>query len=120
MTGGENGGGRAGRAKVAHTMVPGALKQALEGRLGPHQRFLLAAQVRHVDELAKLIDDVSAEIEERLRPFQEELARLTTIPGVGRRTAETLLSELSAHIARSLLRPNVPLPGSEDKSAPLG
>jgi hypothetical protein len=35
-------------------------------------------------------------------------------------TTGELLSELSAHIARSLLRSNVPLPGSEDKSAPLG
>jgi transposase len=78
----------------------GALKEALERRLGPHQRFLLAAQLRHVDELGKLIDEVSAEIEERLWPFEEDLARLTTIPGVGRRTAETLLSELGTDIGR--------------------
>jgi transposase len=56
--------------------------------------------LRHVDELGQLIDEVSAEVEERLRPSQEDLTRLTTIPGVGRRTAEILLSELGADIAR--------------------
>jgi transposase len=78
----------------------GTLKEALHGRLGSHQRFLLGAQLRHVDELGQLIDEVSAEVEERLRPSQEDLTRLTTIPGVGRRTAEILLSELGADIAR--------------------
>ena len=78
----------------------GTLKEALHGRLGSHQRFLLGAQLRHVDELGQLIDEVSAEVEEWLRPSQEDLTRLTTIPGVGRRTAEILLSELGADIAR--------------------
>ena len=78
----------------------GTLKEALHGSLGSHQRFLLGAQLRHVDELGQLIDEVSAEVEERLRPSQEDLTRLTTIPGVGRRTAEILLSELGADIAR--------------------
>ena len=71
-----------------------ALEEALHGRLEAHQRFLLAAQLRHIDNLGVLIEEVGGEIEERLRPFEEEWARLTTIPGVGRRTAETLLSEL--------------------------
>jgi len=86
------------RGKLRNKIGP--LKEALHGRLGPHQCFLLAVQLRHVDELDQLIDEVSAEIEERLRPSQEELTRLATIPGVGRRTAEILLSELGADIAR--------------------
>jgi transposase len=77
-----------------------ALEEALHGRLEAHQRFLLAAQLRHIDNLGALIEEVSGEIEERLRPFQPDLERLTTIPGVGRRIAETLLSELGAEMGR--------------------
>lgn len=77
-----------------------ALEEALEGRLAPHQRFLLAAQLRHIDALGVLIGELSEEIEHRLRPLQPDLERLTTIPGIGRRTAETLLSELGGDIGR--------------------
>jgi transposase len=77
-----------------------ALEEALHGRLEAHQRFLLAAQLRHIDNLDALIEEVSGEIEERLRPFQPDLERFTTIPGVGRRIAETLLSELGPEMGR--------------------
>ena len=43
---------------------------------------------------------MSAEIAERLRPFEAELERLDGIPGVGRRTAEVLLAEIGAGMAR--------------------
>lgn len=77
-----------------------ALLEALEGRIGPHQRFLLAALLRHLDAIDQLVADVSAEIEARLRPFEAEIARLQTIPGVGRRTAETILSEVGPDMSR--------------------
>ena len=46
------------------------------------------------------IDRLSAAIAERLRPYEEELSRLDTIPGVDRRTAEVLLAEIGADMAR--------------------
>jgi transposase len=77
-----------------------ALEAALEGRVGAHQRFLLGAQLRHLAEVDALIAEVSAEIEARLRPFADALERLTTIPGVGRRTAETVLAEVGPEMSR--------------------
>jgi transposase len=77
-----------------------ALERALAGRVGPHQRFLLAEQLTLIDQLDASIDRVSAEIGERLRPLEEALARLETIPGVGRRTAELLLAELGSDMSR--------------------
>lgn len=71
-----------------------ALEAALEGRMTSHQRFLLREQLRHIDDLDATITRVSAEIEERLRPFQDAATRLTTIPGIGRRTAELILAEV--------------------------
>jgi transposase len=77
-----------------------ALERALAGRMGPHQRFLLAEQLTHIDHLDASIDRVSAEIMERLRPLEERLARLESVPGIGRRTAELLLAEIGTDMSR--------------------
>jgi transposase len=77
-----------------------ALERALAGRVGPHQRFLVARQLAHVDFLEASIAQVSAEIAERLRPFAATLERVQTIPGVGQRTAEVLLAEIGPTVER--------------------
>jgi transposase len=53
-----------------------------------------------VDALDESIACLSQEIAERLRPFEAELTRLQTIPGVGRRGAEVLLAEISSDMTR--------------------
>ena len=77
-----------------------ALEDALDGLIHSHPRFVLRLQLRHIVELDELIEEISAEIEERLQPFQEALELLQTIPGVGKRTAETILSEVGTNITR--------------------
>jgi transposase len=74
------------------------LQRALEGSFGPHQRFLVARQLAHIDYLDGLIAEVSQEIEERLRPFAEDVERLDTIPGVGSETAEVIRAELGGRM----------------------
>ena len=76
------------------------LERALTGRVGPHQRFPLAQQLAHVDYLDAAVERVSAEIAERLRPEDETLARLATIPGVGRRIAEIIAAEPGVDVTR--------------------
>jgi transposase len=101
------------------------LERALTGRFGPHQRFLVARQLAHIDTLDALIAEVGDEIAARLRaadeasvavppdeasagpaevppvrPFADALERLDTIPGVGQRTAEVLLAELGLDLRR--------------------
>jgi transposase len=76
------------------------LARALVGRVGPHQRFLLAQQLAHLDGLDELIERVTAGIHERLRPFTAAVVRLDGIPGVGPRTAENLLAEVGAALSR--------------------
>jgi transposase len=68
--------------------------------MAAHQRFLLAQQLAHIDFLEATIDRVSAEIGERLRPFEEAISRLDTIPGVGRRVAAVLLTEIGTDMTR--------------------
>jgi transposase len=89
------------------------LQQALAGRVGPHQRFLLPVQLAHLDGLAALIEQVSAEIEARLHPLVDEVRRLDAIPGVGRATAEALLAEVGPDWTRfPSFRPDHRLGGS--------
>jgi transposase len=77
-----------------------ALERALSGRVSAHHRFLLVTHLAHIDFLDEEIARLSAEIAERLRPLEEELARLDTIPGVDRQTAEVLLAEIGVEMGR--------------------
>jgi transposase len=76
------------------------LERALAGRVAPHQRFLLAQQLAHLDYLDEAIERVSVEVAERLRPVEAAIERLDTIPGVGRRTAEILVAEIGLDMGR--------------------
>ena len=76
------------------------LERALVGRFGAHHRFLVAQQLGHIDYLDEAIAHLSAEIAERVRPFEDELARLDAINGVGRMTAEVIVAELGTDMSR--------------------
>jgi transposase len=76
------------------------LERALVGCVGSHQRFLVAEQLAHVDFLDAAIARVSAEIAERVHPDEDAIARLDTIPGVGRSVAEALVAEVGVDLTR--------------------
>jgi transposase len=74
------------------------LQRALKGLMGPHQRQLLATQLRHIDFLEQEIAQLDEEIKERMLPFHEDLERLDTIPGVGERTAQQIVAEIGTNM----------------------
>ncbi len=76
------------------------LIQALEGAVHPHHRFMLKVLLRHIDELDRLIAEVSQEVGTRLRPFEEPIRRLDAVPGIARRAAEVILAEIGADMSR--------------------
>jgi transposase len=76
------------------------LEKALAGRFGDHQRFLVARQLAHIDYLDQLSAEVSAEVAQRMTPFEEEITLLDTIPGVGRETAEAVIAEIGVDMAQ--------------------
>jgi transposase len=76
------------------------LERALAGCIGVHQRFLVAEQLAHVDFLDVAIARVSTEIAERVRPDEDAITRLDTIPGVGRSVAEALVAEIGCDLTR--------------------
>ncbi len=77
-----------------------ALERALAGRFGPHQRFLVAHILAHIDFLDETLQRLDTEIGERERPFQVVLERLDTIPGVARRVAEIIVAEVGPDVHR--------------------
>jgi transposase len=70
------------------------LGQAMQGRVTGHHRFLLRELLDHLYFVESKMRRIEQEIEERLGPFQSEVARLGTIPGVDRVTAWSLLAEI--------------------------
>lgn len=75
------------------------LQLALEGSVRPHQRFMLRNLLEHIEFLEARLEQVCAEIEERMRPFENALRLLRDIPGVGRRVAESILAEVGCDMS---------------------
>ncbi len=77
------------------------LIEALRGRLSDHQRLLLRIHLGQVDATDAAIAEVDAELGDRLEPFREAAARLTTIPGVSALSAAVILAEIGPDMSRS-------------------
>lgn len=77
-----------------------ALEEALEGVMGPHQRFMLATQLRRLSTLDGDVERLDAEVARRVGRHKDVLEAVDTIPGVGRRTAETIVAEIGTDIDR--------------------
>lgn len=76
------------------------LKRALNGLIRPHQRLMLKTQLEHIDFLDKQIALLDEEIKGRMLPFEEDLERLDSIPGVGRRAAEHIIAEIGTDMGQ--------------------
>ncbi|AZR73922.1 transposase [Anoxybacter fermentans] len=76
------------------------LEKALHGLIGHHQKMILSVQLRHIDFLDQQIEELNLEIERRMRPFEDCLELLDTIPGVGRRIAEQIIAEIGVDMSR--------------------
>lgn len=89
-------------AELAHWRVlrskRDALERALHGRLSSTLRFVVAQELQQIRALDAQIEACDEQVAEDLRPFEEDIARLDGIPGVGLRTAETLLAEWGPHV----------------------
>ncbi|MBM4463782.1 MAG: IS110 family transposase [Chloroflexi bacterium] len=76
------------------------LEEALQGLVGPHQRMLLASQLRHLTFLDEEIERLDMEVAERMRPFEETMERMDDIHGMGRRSSEEVLAEIGVDMSR--------------------
>ncbi len=76
------------------------LVKALEGRVKAHHRFVLTELLCQVDSLDESIARFDEQIDAYCRPFEEAVQLLDTIPGVSRRAAEVLVSEIGTDMSR--------------------
>ena len=72
----------------------GELTHALNGRLDNTQRFLLSMQLRRVEGIETLTEELDQLIAEKLAPYQAEMALLMQIPGVDWVVAGVLIAEI--------------------------
>ncbi len=70
------------------------LVRALHGRFGEHHAVLLRVLLDHVDHLDAAVARLDDQVEAVIAPFADHVRRLTTIPGVARRTAEVIVAEI--------------------------
>lgn len=83
----------------------GELRRALEGRLTQVQRWVLTELLARLDELEAARTRVETRIGEEVKanpdPFMPEAVELLdSIPGVGERTAQTLIAEIGVDMSR--------------------
>ena len=76
------------------------LAKALEGRVQAHHRFVLSELLAQIDSLDETIERFNEQIEVYCRPFEEAVILLDTIPGVGRETAQVIVSEIGTDMSR--------------------
>ena len=77
-----------------------ALAEALTGRVTAHHRFMLDHLLRHIEFLDEAITTYDRHIAALTAANADALAQLDTIPGVARRTAETIVAELGCDMTR--------------------
>jgi transposase len=76
------------------------LAEALRGRFTPHHGFLLGQILTQLDQLAVMVSQCDERIVAATRSFAPHVERLQTIVGVGRRSAEVLVSEIGVDMSR--------------------
>jgi len=76
------------------------LQQAARGSLNEHHRFLLEQWTAVWDELAGRIAKFEQRIEEQMRPFEAAVKTWSSLPGISRVTAWTLVAELGTDMGQ--------------------
>jgi transposase len=76
------------------------LEKALVGRIQPHHRFILKQLILSVESIDETIKQFDAQIEEYIRPFEQAVELLDTIPGVALKAAQAIVSEIGIEMSR--------------------
>jgi transposase len=74
------------------------LELALRGYISPHQRMMLKTILTHIDFLTEQIEMLDQEVAQRVSSYQEDVDRLDSIPGIAKRMAEQILSEVGTNV----------------------
>jgi transposase len=75
------------------------LRDALEGHFDAHHRLWIGSILRHIDFLDTQIEQLSAAIEEQIRPFWPAVELLRTMTGFQQRGAECVIAEIGVDMS---------------------
>ena len=76
------------------------LRQALDGRVQAHHRTLLGYILAHINFLEETLEQLQADIDSYLRPFEEAMTRLLSVPGINEAAAAAILGEIGQDMSR--------------------
>src|SRR3954452_25250178 len=74
--------------------------EALRGRLGAHQRVVLRLHLAQADAIEAAVAEPDRAVGDRLAPFCDDVARLSTMPGLSSVSASAILSEIGSDMSR--------------------
>ena len=77
-----------------------ALEEALEGKVGDHQRQMLKLMLGHVADLDSRIEAINRELDERMRPFEKQIELLDSIYGIAKEGAQAIIAVLGTDMSR--------------------
>ena len=76
------------------------VRQALDGRVQPHHRFLLQQLLAHLDFLEESLAQVQQELEQRLGPFEEAMTLVEGVTGIQATAAAAILAAIGVDPSR--------------------
>ena len=82
------------RAKIAD------LRLACAGRFGAQHALMCGLHLEHIDHLADMIARLDERIDQACLPFAAQISLLATIPGIGERAAQVIISEIGVDMTR--------------------
>jgi len=75
------------------------LQDALDGHFDAHHRLWIGSILRHIDFLDEQIEQLSAAIEEQIRPFWPAVELIRTMTGFQQRGAECVIAEIGVDMS---------------------
>ena len=87
---------------VNKRMIPklGEIVKSLEGVTTPLQRRLFAQIIDHIDDMTRRIADMDDLIKDYMDQYENAISSIDQIPGIGRRSAEIITSEIGLDMSR--------------------
>jgi len=76
------------------------IKDALEGQIDTHRKFMIKASLEHINSLKNLIEEIDKEIDKKLEKYREEYELLQGIPGVKEVGASTIIAEIGVNMEK--------------------
>ena len=66
--------------------------------MGDHQRVMLRLMLKHIDILEKQVLALDQEIQEKMKPANEQVSLVDSILGVGERSAQVIIAKIGVNM----------------------